>query len=182
LLPPHTSAMIVPELAVTVMAVPLPAENVGHVPLTVGRSGGMVESVSLAPDELELLIAPELDECELPLDDPDELAELELDPPLLPLPELPLPLPLPSPELPLPLPPLLDSLDPLEVPLLVLVPCVPWPTLPLDPDPPQAGTTQKAPRSAKTPHGASQSDLERTGASFVRTCGVFASVARYATR
>jgi hypothetical protein len=146
------------------MVVPLPAPNVGQVPLTVGRSGGIVESVSLEPPEA---VPPEL--LELAVLEPPELLEPEcvpLDvPEELPVPELEaLPLEL-EPELLPELEPL--SLPPLEVaePLLLPLPSspVPWFSLPrlveLLPLPPHAGT-QTTPRMA-TKAQDSESNLAR---------------------
>jgi hypothetical protein len=68
-LPAQSCAVIDPPPALTVTDVPLPAENVGQVPLTCGRLGGIV--VPLSPPELPV---------ELPLDPVDPLdPELELD-------------------------------------------------------------------------------------------------------
>jgi hypothetical protein len=156
--------------------------------MTVGRLGGIVVSVSLAPEDVppelpELLCDPELeDDAPCPLDDPEPL-ELELEPPL------------PEPELLPELPPLVDSVEPPSSPELLSLPpelvwvlSLPWPTVD-SPEPAHAETRHVAPRTARNALGQqgeseeSSSDIARTGGLLLeRTGGVFASFTTLATR
>lgn len=163
--------------ALTVMLVPMPAENVGHAPLTVGRLGGMVPPLvrlpllepMLVPLVEPLLVAlalalplfepldpellPEVDpETELL---PEELSEpVPLEPALAPLVELSAELPLSYPE---------PLLDPLPLP--------PRPEPAPSPVAAQAGTPPAAPSSRVRTYGDNDRPIQLTMASLRRKVG-----------